>query len=297
MAESYSVPLDDELADFVVGALLTEDGPLLPQDDFDPVPAFRAPPVDVELFLQASRLASDAPDGPSFLPAVPESQYAGFRDLRRVAQIIDRSDLSGAPLYRPVGVTGGVLPLYDITHAGNLAELRKYSDYSLPDHVSAPPTGETAELIEAALDAHPQIEIVAPKAQALRGVAGLYATHLRSVVQAEKQKPTTTEETRPAASDGGGDEKSTEAKGDHFDLTVIATDPHVRVIYWPWHLVRKDNENPFGITDQKGVATKRGILGGIFGFASTDRDGNQIREEKHGHWCFAYTTPVELLQV
>lgn len=64
-----------------------------------------------------------------------------FDDLKHILRLTTESDLGGIPLYRPGGVEGDVLPLYDMTHTGNLKEFEGFSDIDLPDRIFAPLDG------------------------------------------------------------------------------------------------------------------------------------------------------------
>lgn len=206
----------------------------------------------------------------------PNARVDDFDDLKHVLRLTRDSNLGGIPLYRPRGVEGNVLPLYDMTHAGNLKELEGYSKTDLPERIFAPLEGDEATKMRKALRSHPRIEIIPDTTLATSLVAGIYARSFEAeVTEAPKSSPAAASTTAPPG---------------QVDLEVEANTPGIRLYYWKAHIVRMDQF--FGKVDA-GLIARRQIDTGYYRFCHYGTSG-AVKDEPGSYRCFPSNPKISL---
>lgn len=235
----------------------------------------RYPPSADELYSPILKEASDFVAGQR-IEIAPAASANDFDDLKNVFRLTRESNLGGIPLYRPDGVEGDVLPLYDMTHAGNLKELEGLSKINLPERIYAPLEGNEAIKMRKALKSHPRIEIIPDTTLAISVVAGIYARSFEAAVT-ELQKA------QLAAT-------SIAAPPGRVDLEVEANTPGIRLYHWKAHIVRMDQY--FGKVDAQLIA-RRQIDTGYYRFCHYASSG-VVKDEPGSYRCFPSNPKISL---
>ncbi len=200
-----------------------------------------------------------------------------FDDVRGTIARIRGSKLGGIPVYRPKGIKGNVLPLFDVTDTKNLKGLAKRTGISLdaPEDPNRPLGSAQAEQVQKAISEDKSVEMQTDSNQTLGRIMGLFGRNVEKAAMAAATMPPGGSNTPPSG---------------HVKLRLIANTPLVHVDYkWAWI----EREMRFGKTDANNEA-QRTIEEGVYRFATPDRNQPDGIEDEGLYDCFALNPTVHL---